>query len=848
MSQELNTSLPNSLRDENLVRKSHHTFQLPKLVVNSKPKRQISTASAVSKKQGFEKHHCGYTTNNVIGPEGSHQQQCQENPIIIKKTNISLDSELKSEAYKSIFRVEYPSVPTRFAHVETYKSKEHAMIAISNYKYCELSEYAILDPETRTIHARLPETGKLDPAAIEEYGLEVLWLPMSLREHKEYKTQTYKCSVQGNHKRLASANFRDGIDGVSGAFLVTHELHSSPALKSPESRPIAISSQDEEVESTFDENFFLEVDSQISQSFLGSQYSEQHCDSRLSSPGDECALRKDDRLNNDMFHWKDKEEKVSPAPTWAELGRAFQGKALVNRSEKPVELQKCFVAIQETNMGMIQDCNKSWQCNIGNDVYSQDESTCKVSICSCSTTGLYEGLYGAKGESHGLCIRCATKIIDKEDSSTTHHHTDGHLRLDVDPINSLEEPENTKVGVTGVADDKYGIPTCDKPTLLGPNSDRVLEIAEVPGFLRLEELGEDLSPHQIRDSVEEVRAQSHHIGLTAEPMNEVKLPRLLSTNRHDYTLEIPTGGNFSWAAFLDGNIPGLVPLYGARSLKLSPDKINTFDNSESFILEDSNCQLQTEHKYYNVSSQITTTSKDTQPKRSSFKNDDNLSGVSEQLSQDIDLNILNNDPSSHEIDRFGSTFKVTSGSGQPQLTNFDDLLNASIPREVSSGSTTSHITLPEGYRFSKYGEQLGLDSDIDPSPEGSSEISYTSDETNPAMRSGFKFMCHDHRHLESTGTCSYPVSTSEEAQKSPTADTVTPKKINKVSALVQILQARGSLQTGYGSIRPQQGFSRSDKHCPQRANVLTPLSPKIRPVPTLSDLDIDVGSTRDWPL
>lgn len=98
-----------------------------------------------------------------------------------------------------IIRVEYPSLPKRAAHVETYESRKEAIDAILGYKYCELSEYGIFDPQNRTIYARLPESGQLNPQLLEKHGLEVLWLPVNA--HLEDTPR--KCSYSSSECRSA---------------------------------------------------------------------------------------------------------------------------------------------------------------------------------------------------------------------------------------------------------------------------------------------------------------------------------------------------------------------------------------------------------------------------------------------------------------------------------------------------------------------------------------------------------------------------------------------------------------------------------------------------------------------
>lgn len=217
-----------------------------------------------------------------------------ENVVPISLKTYGMPSAPPGSAHCSTenFRVEYPSVPQRTAHVETYESSEEAIDAILAYKYCELSEYGIFNPQNRTIYARLPESGQLDPKLLAKHGLEALWLPIN--SHLE--DALHKSSYSSSDYRSATR-------------------------------------WDEDCGSVCDDNVFLEVDSDMAQSIIGSQCSQQTGASNATLERDKIL-----RLSSDdeFICWGDDEE-ISSALTWAELGKT----RLVRLPRKASEGQDC---------------------------------------------------------------------------------------------------------------------------------------------------------------------------------------------------------------------------------------------------------------------------------------------------------------------------------------------------------------------------------------------------------------------------------------------------------------------------------------------------------------------------
>jgi hypothetical protein len=482
-----------------------------------------------------------------------------------------------------IIRVEYPSVVGRFAHVETYDSKEMAIAAMIHYKHCELSEYAIFDPSERTIYARLPENGKPDTEVMNQHGFEVVWLPMNSRLTAKSQHIKYQGVDIGREAQIPGGVLKDELHETESCLSIHGVMKDNYIDAAPISGPFSLkpsTKQDKELGSTFNENFFLEVDSKMARSHLDRRYFEQP---HSSTGVDETLPEKDQisktQINNKSIYREGEEEIISSALTWFELDKIHQEEV--------------------SHTGLSSESYREVQHNSSIDTSRSTQGQLRrSSVRLCPVTGLFMELYKVEGEKYGFCLGCSAKIHIRRQNRRqnskqehSHHIICGDLNLN----NSTEGSNSIELSDSELADDESSV----VGDIRSVSADSFGN-SRTPGHV-FDERENFLSGWHYRDTVishtltksEEAQGSAHctQSEFFPEMNNGVLLPRISSTNGRDFTLVVPAESSFSWASFLDGNLDGLNPFFGRRSTESSSDEIGLPDTSITEILANPNSLL-----------------------------------------------------------------------------------------------------------------------------------------------------------------------------------------------------------------------------------------------------------------
>jgi hypothetical protein len=295
--------------------------------------------------------------------------------VVVEDSISTSDREQRSQRSSSrrrqlssaMVRVEFPQTMNLATHAEMYESKSKAITALYEYKLGELSNFCTYDPSTRTIFAHALESSVPSPAALRAAGREILWLPMQMEIHHliQFREKTQddidlsrdkdQSSATAEEQSAREAKHEDIATESSGLQLNpdTLWLHDKEMMAAnvynfdrhgsqfePEAEFIGPRSPSSSLQlepaspergkepSTFGDDFFLEVDSNFAESFLGSQYSGKSCCTSRASTSDVVQMLPDRLLETksaDELLWslEDQNQDARPVKTWAELARMY---------------------------------------------------------------------------------------------------------------------------------------------------------------------------------------------------------------------------------------------------------------------------------------------------------------------------------------------------------------------------------------------------------------------------------------------------------------------------------------------------------------------------------------------
>jgi len=296
----------------------------------------------------------------------------------------------------STVRVEFPKTMNLSAHTEVYETKTKAIAALYEYKLGELSNFCTFDPTTNTIFAHALESSVPNPAVLRQAGLEVLWLPMQkvisqMTQIQEETQEKHELSQIGPQRPTAdvekgepeftqtppavpeqTSSLNSGTlfahnEAIVAADLYNFDRHGSqfesekeiiiPHSRSSSLQPNLASPQREEESSVFDDDFFLEIDSDIAGGFLGSQYSEgsdaSHNNDKPLLPFE---LFESEEANELLWSLDEEDQTVKPGRTWPELAKAFLAKQAAQTGHGSENQD-----IEPEQVGVMIECLKSGQ-------------------------------------------------------------------------------------------------------------------------------------------------------------------------------------------------------------------------------------------------------------------------------------------------------------------------------------------------------------------------------------------------------------------------------------------------------------------------------------------------------